>query len=192
MNEFLFYIKQGIQHISDFAGFDHMLFIIVLSSNYTFKNWKKVVVLVTAFTIGHSATLALTSLGLLQVNFRLIEFIIPITILITSVYRLSIGRNEKTMWIPYTFALMFGLIHGMGFSNFFQSMTMGIDDEILFPLFSFNVGIEIGQLAIVLVTLITQLIVISIFKFIKQKQWYVALNLLGTCLSIYLISKIAL
>lgn len=147
-----FYIKEGIHHITDPKGFDHMLFVITLCAFYHFDQMKKLLVLVTAFTIGHTVTLALSTFDIVKIDQKTIEFLIPITILLTSIYNISFKSKQRSnLSFNYILALFFGLIHGMGFSNYFRSMMMGIsDNSIALPLFGFNLGIEIGQLFIVI------------------------------------------
>lgn len=151
MNSFFVYLKLGINHILDLNGFDHILFILTLCAVYPVKEWKRVALVITAFTLGHSITLALASLRIIFPNQYLVELLIPATILFSGCFNLyfsrlkddSIRRNTK-----FVLGLFFGLIHGMGFSSFF-SMLMGNSNRILFPLFSFNLGIEIGQLCVI-------------------------------------------
>ena len=146
------YLKLGTTHILDLAGLDHLLFLVALVITYSITQWRPVIILATAFTIGHSITLALASLDLIKVNSQWIEILIAASIAYTAAYNLykpeSLG-NDK---LKYGSALLFGLIHGMGFSNFFKSL-LGKDD-LLFPLFAFNVGVEIAQVLIVLVVLL--------------------------------------
>lgn len=142
----------GFQHISDLRAYDHMLFIITLCAVYRLEDWRKILVLITAFTVGHSVTLALSALGVLSVPSDLVEFLIPVTILLTSLHNVSSFSKRKIMSrnvnLNYLLALFFGLIHGMGFANYFRGL-FGEMKDILWPLFSFNVGIELGQLLIV-------------------------------------------
>lgn len=151
MGSFDLYVKLGFEHISDLAGFDHILFLVALCAVYRIEQWKCLLVLVTAFTLGHSVTLALSSFGTLTIPSNIIEFLIPTTILITALHnvmsRSSIGTTSD-MGKNYAMALFFGFIHGMGFSNFFRALLMG-DDSIALPLLGFNLGIELGQLMVV-------------------------------------------
>ncbi len=174
MSEFLSFAKLGFHHIADLKAFDHMLFVVTLCAVYRWTDWRKLLVLITAFTIGHSLTLVLAGLHILQVPSDLVEFLIPVTIVLTSLHNI-VGkgllslRNEglvspvadtdarSGLPIPpasglvilrYLLALFFGLIHGMGFANYFRAL-MGEEGNIVLPLFAFNVGIEVGQLMIV-------------------------------------------
>ncbi len=174
------YLQLGFDHISDLNGYDHILFIVALCAIYRLQEWRKVAILVTAFTIGHSITLALAALDIIPINGTLIEFLIPVTIMITALYNVIAHRSNtdngnatfgrKINW-NYGFALVFGLIHGMGFSNFFKSLvTPGQEGEFLRQLFAFNVGVELGQLAIVAIILLVAYVAISLVK-VKQRDW---------------------
>ena len=156
------YTELGFDHILDPQGYDHILFVVALCAIYLIQDWKKVLILVTAFTIGHSLTLALSSLKIVNISASLVEKLIPITIILTCIYNIwkartnlpskqSTVREEKVM-ANYVLALGFGLIHGLGFSNFFKAM-LGRDESIVMPLLSFNIGVELGQIVIVLASL---------------------------------------
>lgn len=172
MEQFSFYFKQGIQHITDMNGLDHMIFIITLCAVFTIKEWKHLLVLITAFTIGHTVTLALSSLQIIAINQDLVETLIPITILLTSIYNVTKKHSShKAIQFNYFLALGFGLIHGMGFSNFFRAMMMGITDaSIAFPLFAFNVGIEVGQLFIVAIFMCVLYVFMRLFS-MSHRSW---------------------
>ncbi len=164
------YTRLGFEHILDPKGYDHILFVVALCTVYVIKDWKKVLILVTAFTIGHSLTLALSSLNILTISPPLVETLIPITIILTCVYNIVRGRLEdKKNLVNYLLALGFGFIHGLGFSSFFKAM-LGKEESIVKPLFYFNVGVELGQIIIVLLTLLMSYIIIDIFK-TKQKHY---------------------
>ena len=188
MNEFWIYCKLGVEHILDPKGIDHMLFIVTLCAVYKLTEWKKVALLVTAFTVGHSVTLALSSLDMIKVNSDLIEFLIPVTIILTALYNLLLHKSEapsKLVSLNYILALGFGLIHGMGFSNFFRAMMMG-EDNIVFPLFSFNLGIEFGQLVIVLSLMVVLYLLVMFVKF-NHKYWNIGLSSLGGIVALILL-----
>lgn len=154
MSEFLTFIDLGFHHIADPKAFDHLLFIITLCAVYRWDEWRKILILITAFTIGHSLTLVLSGFNILKVPAELVELLIPVTILLTSIYNISARRQtgeavfSRSVSLNYAMALFFGLIHGMGFANFFRAL-MGEEGSIITPLFSFNVGIELGQIMIV-------------------------------------------
>ncbi len=175
MSEFELYLKMGFEHISDIQGYDHILFITALCAVYQLKDWKKILVLVTAFTIGHSITLALATSNIIPRNAEWIEFLIPITILLTCALNFvqkNEGSGQKNT--RYLTAIGFGLIHGMGFSNFLSALLGGTDD-ILIPLLSFNLGLELGQILIVLIVLLISYGLISGLK-IVAREWNLVLS----------------
>lgn len=149
---FYTYLQLGFTHISDLKGYDHILFIVALCAVYHPAQWKRVAILATAFTIGHSITLALAALNLIPVNTRWVEFLIPVTIVLTALFNVVNKGNEGgsfSKWY-YTLPLGFGLIHGMGFSNFLKAMLLpGEEGQLVWQLLAFNIGVELGQLLIV-------------------------------------------
>ena len=174
MNEFLTFVQMGIQHITDLTAFDHMLFVITLCAVYELAAWKRILILITAFTLGHSITLVLSGFKLLQVPSELVELLIPFTILLTALHNVGTKKAagslfSKAVSINYLLALFFGLIHGMGFANYFRSL-MGEDGSIAWPLFSFNVGIELGQLIIVAVFYGLFFLLTKAFAF-RHRDW---------------------
>jgi hypothetical protein len=193
MSEFQAYLQLGFDHITDSNGYDHILFIMALCSVYTLIDWKKVIVLVTAFTIGHSITLALATTGLVSVNPDWIELLIPVTIIITAVlnffYKVpaaSFNRPEKVSSLRYPLALFFGLIHGLGFSNYLRAL-LGKEAEIFNPLLGFNIGLELGQLIIVFVVLSIAFVIVELFK-VQRMNWINILSgiIVGMSLSLIL------
>jgi hypothetical protein len=168
MQDFPLYFELGWQHILDWQGYDHILFVMALCSMYTITEWKKMLILVTAFTIGHSITLALSVFNLLTVNTAWIEFLIPLTILITTFSNiLSKKMKPKNVRFKYLMAIFFGLIHGLGFSNYLKSL-LGKSKSIAVELLSFNLGLEFGQVIIVVAMLLLSFILI---RFVKIKRW---------------------
>lgn len=166
MDQFLAYFEVGFGHIvSRSLGVDHILFIVALAIRYQFSDWKKLLVLVTAFTIGHSITLALSVFNIVNYSVAWIEFLIPVTIVITAISNFFVTKfNFKSRFpLIYFFALFFGLIHGLGFSNYLKSM-LGRQSSIIWELFAFNVGLEVGQLVIVLAMLIISFIFVNLLK----------------------------
>ena len=152
MHSISLYVQLGIGHIADIAGFDHILFLIALCAVYKLEQWRSLLVLVTAFTVGHSVTLALASLSVIVVASDVIEFLIPVTILVTAINNLfaqTDSAKARVIGREYVMALFFGFIHGMGFSNYFRALLMD-DSSIFVPLLGFNLGIEIAQLSFVL------------------------------------------
>ena len=177
---FKVYLELGFDHLVDINAYDHMLFLVALCAIYRLSEWRKVLILVTAFTIGHSLTLGLAVLDLLQIQQSLVETLIPITIILTCLYNIfsneqaasqEQGLFSKKLNINYLFALFFGFIHGMGFSGFLKSMLMpGEENQLLGQLFAFNLGIELGQLLIVAFILVIAFIVLNLLK-LSQKWW---------------------
>ncbi|MCP1384266.1 HupE/UreJ family protein [Runella salmonicolor] len=171
MSEFQAYLQLGFSHITDPNGYDHILFVIALCAIYAFKEWKKVLVLVTAFTLGHSVTLALATLKMITYSSAFIELLIPITIFITAVSNFSEKSTgePKSPKLRYVLAACFGLIHGMGFSNYLRSL-LGDQDSIVMPLFAFNVGLELGQLVIVAIALAIASLFVEVIR-VKRLTW---------------------
>ncbi|GGA90940.1 HupE/UreJ family protein [Puia dinghuensis] len=172
MQDFKLYFGVGIEHILNPEALDHILFVTALCLRYQWKDWRKVVVLVTAFTIGHSVTLALSALGLVHFATRWIEFFIPLTIVATAINNLmqKPDRIEHPSRLPiiYFFALFFGLIHGLAFANSLLSL-IGKDNLIL-PLLAFNLGIEAAQLVIVAVILVISFIFVRLIRL--RRLWW--------------------
>jgi len=176
---FTTFLTLGFEHISDIKAYDHILFLVALCAIYRLTEWKKVLLLVTAFTIGHSITLALAALDIISFSTKIVEFLIPVTILITSLFNVikreeTVGESNvfnKKININYLFALFFGTIHGMGFSNFLRSTLMpGEEDTLITQLLAFNIGVELGQLLIVAIILMMAFLALNIFK-VKQREW---------------------
>ncbi len=171
MSDFTFYFDLGWQHIISWDALDHILFVTALAAIYLVGNWKQVLILVTAFTIGHSVTLALSVYDLVRVNSELVEFLIPLTIVATSVFNLSTKQYDaRSLRLNYLLALLFGLIHGLGFANTIRFL-LAKDQNITVPLLSFNLGLEAGQ--IVLVTFILLLSYLLVNKLNLKRKWWV-------------------
>ncbi len=176
MSEFEAYLQLGFEHITDPQGYDHILFVIALCTIYTLRDWKKVLILVTAFTVGHTVTLAMATLNMVSFRPDVIELLIPFTILVTALinmtYRIpktTLVTETKSSPLRYALALGFGLIHGLGFSNYLRSL-LGDESTIFQPLLAFNVGLELGQLLIVLVVLILAFFLIDLGR-IPKRSW---------------------
>jgi ABC-type antimicrobial peptide transport system permease subunit len=165
MTEFHLYFDLGRDHILDYAnGYDHILFVVALCALYLLKDWKKILILITAFTVGHSITLALSTLEIISIKAELIEFLIPLTIFITAVsniFRQEENQSTGSLQLNYAYALFFGLIHGLGFSNYLKSI-LGKDESILTQLLAFNLGLEFGQIIIVFIFLLLSFILIDL------------------------------
>jgi hypothetical protein len=165
MHEFLMYMQIGFNHIANLSGMDHILFVAALCIRYQLSDWKKWLVLITAFTIGHSVTLVLSVFNYLDFATNWIEFLIPVTILITSISNMFVKKFTFNTKFPviYFFALFFGLIHGLGFSFYLKSL-LGIQQNIAPALLAFNVGLEIGQIIIVMAILVISFIFVMLLK----------------------------
>jgi len=179
---FLVYLRLGFEHISDLNGYDHMLFIAALCAVYQVRQWRSLLWLVTAFTLGHSVTLALATLDVITVNDALVEVLIPVTIFITSVLNIveaepeedRLAETTRSWRIKYVLALGFGLIHGMGFSNFLRAV-LGAEESIALPLFAFNVGLEIGQILILALVLFLALAMVRLIG-MRRYDWVLVLS----------------
>ena len=168
MQDFKLYFELGWQHILDWQGYDHILFLLALCGVYLISDWKKVLILVTAFTLGHSITLMLSVLKIVSIDTTWIEFLIPVTILITAISNiLSKHKKSSKITIKYFLAILFGLIHGLGFSNYLKSL-LGKSTNISLELLAFNIGLEFGQIIIVISTLLLSFVLIS---FVKIRRW---------------------
>lgn len=191
MSDFQTFFKLGFQHITDINGYDHILFVVALCAIFRLKDIKKVAILITAFTIGHSLTLALATLQMITYSSEFIEFLIPVSIVLTCFINLfhksseRASQPEKSSVLRYPMAMIFGLIHGMGFSNYLRSL-LGKEESIWQPLLSFNIGLEIGQLLIVLLSLLLSSLLLDIFK-VKKHDWNLILSSLVAGVAITLI-----
>ncbi len=187
MNLFSLYLNLGIHHIMNLEAYDHILFITTLVAVYQLKHWKKIIVLVTAFTIGHTTSLTLATLQIVRVPTTWIEFLIAVTIFLTSITNLlqkSDKFSPKVHLFKYSLALFFGLIHGLGFSTYLRSL-LGMESSILVPLFSFNLGVEIGQLGVVTLVIFLDYYLIRFFS-MKQHDWKLVLSGAGMGVSLIL------
>jgi hypothetical protein len=172
MNDFNLYFQTGWQHIISWDALDHLLFIAALAAIYQWHNWRQVLVLVTAFTIGHSLTLALSVYDIYRFNQNWVEFLIPITIIITAVSNLILQKRLSTsLRLNYVLALLFGLIHGMGFANTIRFM-LASDQKIAVPLVSFNLGLEVGQILVVALLLSAGWLLMKKLQ-LERKYWVV-------------------
>lgn len=166
MQDFYFYIKLGLNHVLDFGAYDHILFLMALALPFTFRSWKKVVLLATLFTIAHCLSLFLSVYGIVVMDVALIEFLIPVTILGTALFNLIYIKSmveNRSLGLHIFATIFFGLIHGFGFSNYFN-MLMAEEEEKLGSLLGFATGIEIAQVLIVFAVLGISYVFLSIFK----------------------------
>ena len=178
MSDFLLYFNIGLKHVLDSAAYDHVLFLMALVVPYAFKDWKKVLILVTIFTLGHTLALLLSVYEVVQIKAEFVEFLIPITILITAAYQLiTAGKPIKKERISFEaiVTVFFGIIHGLGFSNYFKTILPGNATDKLLPLMEFALGIEGAQLIVVLVVLVASYLTQSFFKFSKR-DWALVLS----------------
>ena len=175
MDDFSFYFKIGWGHIINKEALDHIFFIAALAAIYTIKDWKQVLILVTAFTIGHTITLALSTLRIVEVPSKWVEFLIPCTIVFTAVSNLFVKTfTPKSIRINYFLALFFGLIHGLAFANTLR-MIIAEDQSFALSMFSFSVGLELGQILIVLIILVFSYLFINILK-ISRRDWVIFIS----------------
>ncbi len=177
MQEFWIFFKIGLRHVLDIHGYDHLLFLIALTVPYSFKDWKRVLILVSIFTIGHTLALLLSVFNIVVVKANIVEIIIPITILITAFFNLlKAGKSAKQESITFIgfVTLFFGIIHGLGFSNYFKTILSGDAYDKLPKLLEFALGIEVAQIIVVLSVLILSFIVQTLFRFNKRDFTLVA------------------
>lgn len=178
MSEFWIYFEVGMRHVLDIRAYDHVLFLIALTVPYAFKDWKRVLILISIFTIGHTLALLLSVYGVVIIKANLIEFLIPITILITAIFHLfTAGKSSKNESISIIgfITLFFGIIHGLGFANYFKSILGGSASDKLLPILEFATGIEAAQLVVVFVVLILSYIVQTFFRFSKR-DWTLVMS----------------
>lgn len=172
MSEFWVYFNLGLKHVLDFKAYDHVLFLMALIIPYHFKDWSRVLVLISLFTIGHTIALLLSVFGIISVKVNLVEFLIPITILVTALYYLfTAGKtNKKNDNISFVaiITLFFGIIHGLGFSNYFKAILPGNASDKLLPSLEFALGIEAAQLIVVFIVLFLSYLVQTVFRFSKR------------------------
>lgn len=197
MSEFLLYLTIGVSHIADLSAYDHLVFILALTAAYKPGAWKQLLVLITAFTIGHSLTLLLATFKLVILPSELIEFLIPVTIALTCLYNIitvkksesQSSQNKTYIHINYVLALIFGLIHGLGFSGYLQHL-LGKESSIIIPLLSFNVGIEIGQILIIAVIFSVYTFLRMLFK-VSHRDWNLVTSGIAAGVSIVLLTETA-
>ncbi len=178
MNDFIIYFKTGWEHIISPGALDHLLFIAALAAVYLVKDWKQLLILVTAFTIGHSLTLALSVYDLLRLKDEWVEFLIPLTIVLTALFNFFVkDLSRKPLRLNYFLALFFGLVHGMGFANTIRFM-LSKSQDVFVPLLSFNIGLEAGQIVAVSALLVISYLLVNKAG-LAQKNWVLALSALA-------------
>lgn len=195
MGNFSFFTGQGLSHISDVTAYDHILFIVVLCAVYPIRNWKSILFLVTAFTLGHSLALALSVLEVVNVSIPLVEFLIPVTILATAIQNIATVATtddvEKRLekqgvgWSKYGLVTFFGLIHGLGFSNYLRFILLE-EESLILPLLGFNVGLELGQLLIVVIAMGINFIFLNKLR-MTQRLWVILVSSIVGIMALQLI-----
>ena len=194
MSEFWIYLRIGLTHVLDFKGYDHMLFPAALAVPYTFKDWKKLLILISVFTFGHTVAMLLSVYEVLTIKAEIVEFLIPVTILITALYSLfTAGKPDKLDKAGATVLItaFFGVIHGHGFANYFNAILAGEKSDKLLPLLEFALGIECAQVVIVLIVLILAYIAQTFFRFSKR-DWALVMSafVIGVVLPLVIGNKI--
>jgi hypothetical protein len=183
MNDFVFYFKIGWEHIINWSAVDHIFFIAALAAIYMLKDWKQVLILVTAFTIGHAITLVLSAKNIIEVNDRLVEFLIPCTIVITAVSNLFLKTfTPRSIRINYFLALFFGLIHGLAFAQTLKWL-LATDQSFWTAWVSFSVGLELGQILVVLLILLLAQILVGFLK-LKRHYWVTGISVVVLVLAL--------
>jgi len=177
LQNFWFNVEYGINHVLDINAYDHVLFLIVLTVPYVFKDWKRVLLLVSMFTLGHTLSLVLAAYDVVSVNATVVEFLIPITILVVALFNVFTsgkGAQREKIGVLFLSTLFFGLIHGLGFAREFQ-MLLGDTDSKLFLLIEFAMGIELAQVIIVFIVLFLGYIVQTIFR-CTRRDWIMIIS----------------
>lgn len=188
LDNFLFNVKHGINHVLDIHAYDHILFLIMLSIPFVFKDWKRVIVLVTVFTLGDTLSLILATYNVVRINSQIVEFLIPITILIVAVYNIFTagkGSQKEKIGLLFITTLFFGLIHGLGFAREFEKLQKPSDNKFIL-LLEFALGIEIAQIIIVFLVLFISYVVQTIFRFTKR-DWVMIISAIVVGLTIPMI-----
>jgi hypothetical protein len=184
MNDWLIWFTTGIEHILDLNGYDHIMFVCLLVFTYPIKDWKKLLLLITAFTLGHSLTLALSVSDVIKVPQQYTELLIILSIILTGIYLLFTSKNPaKGGRVIYLIICCFGLIHGLGFSYLLKAM-LGNSESVIIPLLMFNVGLEVGQIVIVVFMVLALLL---IGKYAKTIEWYFKVGIISVILVVSLI-----
>ncbi|GAA3778761.1 HupE/UreJ family protein [Corallibacter vietnamensis] len=177
LENFWFNVEYGIYHVLDINAYDHVLFLIVLTVPYLFKDWKRVLLLVSTFTLGHTLSLILAAYNVVRVNGIIVEFLIPVTILVVALFNVFTagkGAQKEKVGVLFFSTLFFGLVHGLGFAREFQILVGKSDNKIL-TLLEFALGIEIAQIIVVIVVLFLAYIMQTIFRFSKR-DWVMVIS----------------
>lgn len=176
MGDFFFNLKYGLNHVLDINGYDHVLFLMVLAVPYLFKDWKRVLALVSLFTLGHTLSLVLAAYDYVSINGSTVEFLIPVTILVAAIFNIYTGGEQKSKRISLLFfaALFFGIIHGLGFAREF-TMVFGDEENKPLALLAFALGIELAQVIVVFVILFLGFLCQTIFR-LSKRDWVLVLS----------------
>jgi len=181
------FFKLGIRHILDFGAYDHILFVVLLTYIYKPSQWKIILALVTAFTLGHTTSLAVATLGYVSFSSAWIEWLIVVTIFITGIENLFIGETGEhhafslKYWLKYGIALIFGLIHGLGFASYLQAL-LGKEGDWVVPLLSFNLGVETGQWVVVVLVMSLTYLLVDLLR-IRIRAWHLIVSMTGIAVS---------
>ena len=194
MSAFWIYFEIGVRHVLDLFAYDHVLFLIALTVPYSFKDWKRLLLLVSLFTVGHTMALLLSVFGVIIIKGNLVEFVIPITILIVAFFNLFTARKSsksESISVVILITVFFGIIHGLGFASYFKSLLGGSSQSKLLPLSEFALGIEAAQIIVVFVVLILSYIVQTFFRFSKR-DWTLVMSsfIIGVVLPMIIESEI--
>jgi len=194
MSEFWIYFEKGLRHILDLSAYDHILFLIALTVPYAFKDWKRLLLLVSVFTLGHTLLMFLSVFGVIVIRGNWVEFVIPITIFIVALFHLfTAGKSSKneSVSIMVFMTLFFGIIHGLGFASYFKLILVGSPQSKLLPISEFALGIESSQIIVVFVVLILSYIVQTFFRFSKR-DWTLVMSsfVIGVVLPMIIESEI--
>ncbi len=171
MDEFIIFSKTGLTHVLNLHSYDHLLFLIALSVPYVAKDWKRILILISSFTLGHTISLLLSVFNIVKVLDSWVELLILATILITAFYNIIIiGKSSKNSTITFiaTVTVFFGILHGLGFSNYFNTLLPGKPIDKLLPLLEFSIGIEVAQIIVVIAVLILAFISQTLLRFNKR------------------------
>lgn len=184
MSVFTTYLQLGFLHICSWQATDHLTFLLALCAPYVLADWRRVVALVTSFTLGHSITLALATLGIVEVNAPIIEALIPVTIILTALVNMKQAgpaldrrsrRETPVLWAaPNALAAAFGLIHGLGFSNYLRQL-LGPKSRPVAELLSFNLGVELGQLLVVSLILLLGFVLLRMVG-VARRDWLLTVS----------------
>lgn len=177
MSQFWFYFKLGLDHVLDWNAYDHVLFIIVLVASYSFHSWKKLLWLITIFTLGHTLALLMSAYGVVTVSSRWVELLIAVTIFVTALYNLLTAKkkeSQRNMNMLYFVTAFFGIIHGFGFSSYFKMIYTGTDSKFL-TLIEFALGIEVAHLIVAFVVLLLAFICQNLFR-VNRRDWILVLS----------------